>query len=98
VTSSGFFATFDGSSVVAAGEIDMASAPVLRDAFENAVTQTPENLVVDLTKVTFMDSSGISVLFEYAGRGLEILIAQGSILADVMRITRLSDAATIRAV
>ncbi len=52
----------DGSTVlVARGEIDAASAPVLRSALEQAKSRDPI-IAVDLAGVTFMDSSGLNVL------------------------------------
>jgi anti-sigma B factor antagonist len=53
----------DGSVVVhVAGEIDMASAPELRDALAEAVRRPPLRLTVDLAQVSFMDSSGLNAL------------------------------------
>ena len=40
----------------------MASAPKLRDALFAAVVATDGDVVVDLTEVTFMDSTGLGVL------------------------------------
>jgi anti-sigma B factor antagonist len=52
----------DGSAVLAIrGEVDMATAP----AFHSVIEQTMQlgvPVVVDLAAVTFMDSSGLSVL------------------------------------
>jgi stage II sporulation protein AA (anti-sigma F factor antagonist) len=51
----------NGNLVVSAeGEIDLASAPELRDFLGTTVG----NVVVDLRRVTFLDSSGIHVLAE----------------------------------
>jgi anti-sigma B factor antagonist len=51
----------DGLVVEVTGEVDIATAPRLREALE----QRPAaggRLVVDLTGVTFMDSSGLGIL------------------------------------
>lgn len=59
--SAGTSAIGDGLVVEVTGEVDLATAPRLREAFQ----QRPAAgglMVVDLTRVTFMDSSGLSVL------------------------------------
>ena len=51
----------NGTTVVtAAGEIDMATAPKLRECLET----TEGNVVVDLRAVSFLDSSGIGVFVD----------------------------------
>jgi anti-sigma B factor antagonist len=44
------------------GEIDLYTAPALRDAALTALRQHGSTLRVDLRDVTFMDSTGIEVL------------------------------------
>ena len=44
------------------GDIDMASAPVLRDCLTTATNECSEPIVIDLGAVTFMDSTGLDVL------------------------------------
>jgi anti-sigma B factor antagonist len=48
--------------VVVAGELDIASAPMLTDAIERAREADAEDLVVDLRDLEFMDVSGLRVL------------------------------------
>ena len=45
-----------------AGELDLATAGVLDEHVRRAVAGGPRHLVVDLTDVTFCDSSGIEAL------------------------------------
>ncbi|WP_330278154.1 STAS domain-containing protein [Lentzea sp. NBC_00516] len=53
----------DGVPVVAVtGEVDIATAPLLRAELTVQLAQSPVVLVVDLREVTFFDSSGISAL------------------------------------
>jgi anti-sigma B factor antagonist len=53
----------NGCTVVAAvGEIDLATAPTFRKALVDAVTAESPQLVIDLTAVTFMDSTGLAAL------------------------------------
>jgi anti-sigma B factor antagonist len=47
--------------IAARGEVDLATAPVLRDAVEGADPEASV-VVVDLTDVSFLDSSGLRVL------------------------------------
>jgi anti-anti-sigma factor len=45
------------------GELDIATTPILRDAFEIAFEDgDAEMIVLDLTKLDFMDSSGVLLL------------------------------------
>lgn len=53
----------DGAVVLAvSGEVDMLSAPQLAEAIHTALAAKPAALVVDLTKVEFLASAGLSVL------------------------------------
>jgi anti-sigma B factor antagonist len=45
--------------VVATGEIDMASAPMLEHALSRAIESSDGPVVLDLCEVTFFDSSGL---------------------------------------
>ena len=44
------------------GELDLASAPQLKRALEQAWANAPEEIVIDLGKLRFMDMSGLRVL------------------------------------
>jgi anti-sigma B factor antagonist len=48
--------------VSAAGEIDSTSAPVLRQQLETLLDGDVRELIVDLGRVTFLDSAGLCVL------------------------------------
>jgi len=51
------------ATVTAAGDVDLASAPGIDAAIEAAINTTDaETVLVDLSGVTFLDSSGITVL------------------------------------
>jgi anti-sigma B factor antagonist len=45
-----------------AGEIDVTSAAVLRDALEALIADGHRCLTLDLTDVTFMDSTGLGIV------------------------------------
>jgi anti-sigma B factor antagonist len=54
--------TDDGSPVVVAtGEIDMATAPMLERELTSAIESGDGAVVLDLSEVTFFDSSGLRV-------------------------------------
>lgn len=44
------------------GEVDRDTAPRLREVLDNAARKPPASVEVELQHVTFLDSSGISVL------------------------------------
>lgn len=56
--------TTEGDAVIISvrGDVDLATAPALRAECERAVERTPEIVRLDLSGLTFLDSSGISVL------------------------------------
>ncbi len=60
----------DGTSVSLAGEIDIAARDEVVAALASAVAGTAGTVVVDLSAVTFMDSTGIGCLAR-AGRDLQ---------------------------
>ena len=72
----------DGTMVVTvAGELDMMTAPKLREC----LMDTAGNVVVDLLSVSFLDSSGIAVLVDAhkhltgAGGNLSVRKPQGTV-------------------
>jgi stage II sporulation protein AA (anti-sigma F factor antagonist) len=86
-----------GAVVVATGEVDLFTAPGLRAALLNAA-RASARVVVDLTGVTFLDSSGLAVLIsalQSAGeRGQEAsphLAGPTPPVRRVLDITRLSE-------
>ena len=46
------------------GEIDLHVSPRIANSLNAAVKQQPRQLVVDLSKVSYIDSSGLAVLIE----------------------------------
>ena len=75
-----------------AGEIDLASAPVLGDKLSSAVPNRALGLVIDLSGTTYLDSSGVSLVFDLAerlrrrGQELRLVIPEGAPLRRVLRI------------
>ena len=66
--------------VVASGEIDLCTSPALRQSLAEA-GRSSERIIVDLSRVTFLDSTGIGVLVnavrEQRRRGLGTLCMVG---------------------
>ena len=59
----------DGLIVVSlAGELDLYNAHEVRDALLQCCAESPERLVVDLSGVTFIDSTALGVLIEARAR------------------------------
>ena len=44
------------------GDIDLASAPDFETSLRTALDQSPSSITIDLTGLTFIDSSGLRVL------------------------------------
>ena len=76
------------------GDLDMASAPGLADVLKEIAGST---VVVDLSDLTFMDSSGISALvvarnqMEAEGKGDLVVTRPEGILRRVLEIVGLSE-------
>jgi anti-sigma B factor antagonist len=85
----------DGTTVViAAGEIDLATCPALREALLVAAGFSSK-VVVDLSAVTFLDSTGLGVLIDGFKRvpahGSMCLVGATGMVAKVLSITRLDE-------
>jgi anti-sigma B factor antagonist len=82
----------DGVIVIAAGEIDLATSPQLRDALLHPDARSA-SVVLDLREVTFIDSSGLGVIVGQQKRAQErderFSVAVGG-AAAVRRILELS--------
>lgn len=46
------------------GDVDMSRSPALRQALRVAQSKRPDRLIVNLTGVSYMDSSGLATLVE----------------------------------
>ena len=55
----------DGLAVISvSGSVDMLTAPGLAESLDSALAKKPNGLIVDLSKVEFLGSAGISVLMK----------------------------------
>ncbi len=84
----------DAVVVAVAGELDLFTAPFLRDEVRDAIKQDSARLVLDLQQLSFMDSSGLSVLIEAwrlatsEGGGVSLAAPQAPV-ARILRTTGL---------
>ena len=79
--------------VVATGEIDLYTAPALRDSLVRA-GESSSRVVIDLTDVTFLDSTGLGVMLGALGRARDTdrsvaLVGPTDMVKRVLQITQL---------
>lgn len=78
------------------GEVDLAVVPDLVAQLEFAMEQLSPSLVLDMTAVEFIDSSGLAALVrarreaEGRGGGL-VLTGTNEVLAELLELTRLDE-------
>ena len=88
-------ASYEGWEVLTVtGEIDMATAPRFRQRLLALIGGGAQNLVIDLSGVDYIDSTGLGVLMGGAkrvrGAGGDIrLVTAGARLTDLIELTRL---------
>ncbi len=87
--------------IIVEGEVDMFSSPDLRDKLLPFFTKKIKGIIVDLTGVLFMDSSGIATLVE----GLQwsrkenkafILTGLGTNVLNALSLTKLDNVFNIK--
>jgi anti-sigma B factor antagonist len=89
--------------IAVSGEIDLFTAPKLREQFLAALDDGSgaDRLIVDLSRVTFMDSTGLGVLIGALRRvnergGRMALVCQEGPVLRVLELTRLHEVFAIR--
>jgi len=94
----------DGDDVVVArltGELDIAGAESTGRRIAEAVPSSARGVVVDMTELDFIDSSGISMLFKIARRvgshrqQLRVVAPDGRPVARVLEIVEFDRAAPV---
>ena len=87
--------------VVVSGEVDIASAPRLITGLNDAVGKCDQPVIVDLTDVAFMDSTGLALLLNAhrrlarRGKGFAVACADGPVMR-VFTITDMVDVLQVR--
>lgn len=84
--------TPEAHTIVLTGEVDLQGAPKVEAALKDAFKGEPELIVIDLSNLTFIDSSGLHALVtgheRCRARGHELRIIPGP--ANVQRLFELT--------
>lgn len=86
--------------VTVSGEVDLYTAPQLRDELVGALEGGARRLVIDMSRVEFCDSTGISVLLSAMKRARDEegdleLVAPKPAVTKVLEVTGLDEVFTI---
>ncbi|MBV8560638.1 MAG: STAS domain-containing protein [Acidimicrobiia bacterium] len=93
----------NGTAVVAVrGEVDLYTAPRLWETIDAAIADTPHELVIDLSRVSFVDSSALSVLVKALKRlrpvdGTVVVRGATDQVFMALELTRLTSVLTVEA-
>jgi anti-anti-sigma factor len=83
------------------GEVDLMQTQALRDRLLGAVRNEDLGLVIDLSDATYIDSVGVSLLFELAERLVErqlklaVVLPQDGLVERVLRMVDLRSVAEV---
>jgi anti-anti-sigma factor len=97
---------FSGDDVIVArltGEIDLSNASEVGETLSAAVPNTALGLVIDLTATSYLDSSGVHLLFDLAERlqrrqqRLRVVVPEGGPIRRVLRIVELDETVPVLA-
>jgi anti-anti-sigma factor len=89
--------------VAVSGEVDIIKAHDLREQLTGAVRNEDLGLVIDLAEASYIDSVGVSLLFELAERlaerqlRLAVVLPQHGLVTRVLTIVNLDSVAEIHA-
>jgi anti-anti-sigma factor len=96
--------TEDRDGIVVAhvrGEVDLANAPRLRRELARAIPNDAVGVVIDLSDTTYLDSSGVSLVFNLAERlqarrqHLRVALPEDAPLRRVLRVVNLESVVPI---
>ena len=91
----------DGSLIRVEGEVDLYSSPELRKAILKTTSSAKGGVAIDLSGVTYIDSSGVATLVEglrSAGKndiGF-VLVSPSSAVMQVLELARLDSVFEVR--
>ena len=81
------------------GEIDASNAPAFATRLKDAVPNSAMGLVLDLSETTYLDSSGVHLIFDIAEalrrrqQVLHLVVAADSFVGDVLGVVNVSGVA-----
>lgn len=83
--------------IFATGELDVSSSTILKSELTDHIAQGRAHVIIDLSKVTFVDSSGLSVLVTglkrtVEGGGFLRLVVTAESVMRIFQITALDQA------
>jgi anti-sigma B factor antagonist len=82
--------------VTVSGDLDMSNAATLERAVASITAARPERLIFDLSGLRFMDSAGIAVLLDAAGKVNAVRLRDPSTaVRRVVELTGLTDVLSI---
>ena len=79
------------------GEVDLSNVEDIRARLVAAVSHDAEDMVLDLTETTYLDSTGVRLLFELAERlhgrrqQLRLVVADTALVRRVIVLTQLDE-------
>lgn len=90
----------DGILIEVQGDIDFSTSPALRAELMSVLQSAPARLIVDLSDVAYMDSSGVATLVEamqvqHQKNNKIVLCALQPRVSGIFRISRLDTIFTI---
>jgi anti-sigma B factor antagonist len=82
--------------VTLSGELDISTAPRFEEALRRVEADEPDVVVADLSRLEFMDSTGLRLLVAADGRAREtgrrfVLVRGNDMVHRVLRLTRLDE-------
>lgn len=90
----------DATIVTLGGEVDLRTSPQLRNTFLELLDTKPPRIIIDLSGVSYVDSSGVGTIVELKRRAMRsgsdvILVGLQTRVRSVFEITRLDKFFTI---
>ncbi|MBN9107394.1 MAG: STAS domain-containing protein [Pseudonocardia sp.] len=87
--------------IALSGEIDLQNAGAVERQLDDLVSNTTESVTIDLTRLTYLDSAGLRVLFGLASRlellqvHLELRVPRGSVVRRAVEVSGLGEVVAI---